>query len=246
MKRFKKIVLGMLMIALLAGASFAYQAGTAAADETDNKFVTVSAASMSSGFSQVQYKKFMSYLTHEYAPELQTAWEKAIDERQSVEPVLQIIDGTIDTNAITITKKTTGVEKDFDLEKLTPVSEKELQEIMKNAKLPEGADVKAYKGNNADGEVVSVTIATKDANNAEADTVKTGCFQINGSSNYVMNFDDGIAMDAGLTLQNELDQAITNNDSKAIKSTLEKMLDNYKQTTEELKTTLSKVEAIQK
>jgi len=245
-KRAKKIIVGMMMMSMLVGGALVYQAGTAAAaSNTENETVTISSTCSMPSFSQIQYKKFMSYLTKEYAPQLQTEWEKAIDERQSIQPVLQIKEGTINGTGIKIDEKTAEDIENLNL-KLIPVSDEELQKILANADMPEGAKVTAYKAEGTDGEVVSVTVEMNDT-----DTAKAGSVQVKGDNglnnvSIVMNSVGDEVFFAEQKLQNELDQAITDNDSEAIKTVLKKMLNNYKQTTEDMKTALSKVEVTQK
>lgn len=245
-KKAKKVMMGMLMMSMLVSGALAYQTGIAvAASEPENKSVTISSTGSMPGFSQVQYKKFMSYLTQEYAPQLQTEWEKAIYERQRVQPVLQIKEATTDVDGIKADVKTSGGTEDLNL-KFTPVSDEELKKILANTDLPEGAKVTAYKAEGTDGKVVSVTIETNDTDKAKAGNVQvTGCNGLNNVSIF-MDSNGEEVISAEQKLQNELDQAITDNDSKAIKTVLGEMLNNYKQTTEDLKTALSKVEATQK
>ncbi len=216
-KHVKKVVLGMLMVSALLGGMLSGQVMPAsAADEPDNPTIVVS-SSTSTMLSDVQYKKYMSYLTQEYAPELTTEWGKAIEDRQSIQPVVKV-DGTV------------------KFEGSGDVLPEDLKVELDDAELTEGTKVGTCTVSDIadDGSapcIVTITSSTGNSDEISSDSI-TVCIASSAT-------DDP-------AIQDELDQAITSNDDQAVKSALTKMLDNYKQVTEDLKNALSKVEATTK
>lgn len=237
-KQVKKLMSGMLVFSMLVSGVAAFQSSpAAAATESEKPQATFvgTCTTVSSFMSNIQYKKFMSYLTSEYAPEMKAEWEKAIDERQNVKPVIDIKAGS--ENAAAINSPLPGGLK------FTPASPEELNKALENTKLPEGAKVEAYKIETPDGDgkqLSMVTVTTKNESvNDESEKAKLDDKEISIS---ITEAPGGENYAAQLQLEEELDKAITNNDGQAIKTVLGKMLTNYKKVTEELKNTVSNVE----
>ena len=255
MKRFKKVVLGMLMMSLLVSGMITSQAipATAAIESEKQSGVVSICSSVSSPLSEIQYKKFMSYLTEEFAPEMKSEWEKALEERQSVQPVCEITvtEGTITlSDGINIDGQTTIGAGDLEI---TPVSAEDLKEMLDKADLPEGATVEAFTVNSSSTDQKSLSIIAVGKSDTKVVKSEPGT---DNEASQKENVTVSISTAGGpgsdenfknqLNLQDELDQAITSNDSKAINTVLGKMLTNYKQITEDIKSNLAKVETTDK
>jgi hypothetical protein len=225
-KRVKKMMLGMLMMSMLVSGMITSHSSPAAAESQPEKqsVVVSTCSSVSSPLSEVQYKKFMSYLTQEYAPEMKTEWEKALEERHNVQPVIMAGTVTLSESINKIDGKTT----------------EDIKILLDKAGIPEGAKVEAYKANifNTEPKEITLTVLKTDTgSDKNADQEKDNMVSIRfkgpvEDENFITQ----------LKLQIELDQAITSNDSKAINTVLGKMLTNYKQITEDMKSNLSNVE----
>jgi len=221
-KALKKMAVGMLVISMLVSGALTTNISTAlAADEPEKQSVVVSGCITTSPFmSEIQYQKFMSYLTQEYAPEIKADWDKAFVERKSIQPELslQIKQGTITSNQdIEITYSSTVADGDL---KLVPGSSEDIKQMLDNTATPTTSKIQTF----------AVNGTGNDQN--ESEVISIG---VTGTP----ETDENLV--AQLNLQNELDQAITSNDSKAINTVLGKMLTNYTQITEEIKNNLSKV-----
>lgn len=196
-KTVKKMMLGMLVLSILVNCALISNPSTAdAADTAELQTVVVTGVMSSPALSEIQYQKFMSYLTQEYAPEMKAAWQQACVDRQSIQSDIdvQFQPGTTFTSSTAAVNDSITKAKSFTVNSTV------------NDKKESG--------------VISISIAESPENNVEF---------INQ-----------------LNLQNELDQAIINNDSKAINNILGKMLTDYKQITEDMKNNLSKVEITDK
>lgn len=244
-KKVKKVMLGMLMMSMLVSGMVMSQTNPAAAasDDEITSVVVSSCNRFSAPLSEIQYQKFMSYLTQEYAPELKTEWEKAFAERQSIEPDIQIEGVVVSGEGITATNAAGEIN-------FTPVSAEDLEKMKAN--LPEGTVIEAWEGRSSvDSEAVTIVKVAKNgtvnANTAveqkAAQTEDSVCVTITGTAEGTSENEKYTTL---LNLQDELDQALTNNDSALINNVLGKMLANYKEMTEDIKTGLSNVVVTEK
>ncbi|MEN6327531.1 MAG: hypothetical protein ABFD18_15165 [Syntrophomonas sp.] len=229
-KRFKKILVGMLVMSMLAGGVFSAQADTrdAETETAKSKAVVAQCLMTSPPISDIQYQKFIAYLTHEYAPELQAEWEKAFADRAGIKlPVPSDLPanvnitsinkmGNIKFGTVTVTAKSP--------DKTEPNAEVESPEIFMSIAQNPGGKL------DPETDVINATEVTTELKPG-ADCITVTLPQENGG-----NFPEQ------LKLQDELDEAITSNDGKAINTVLGKMLTNYNAVSEDMKSALSKVE----
>ncbi|MEN6347964.1 MAG: hypothetical protein ABFD08_01005 [Syntrophomonas sp.] len=225
-KRFKKLLVGMLMMSMLMGGVFSAQADTnnTEAETGKSKAVVAECITASPPISDIQYQKFIAYLTREYAPELQAEWEKAFAGRSGIklaaESDLPANVKITSINKMGNIKFGTVTVTDNNPDKAGQKAEVESHEIyMSFAQNPQGKV-------DPESDVLTVSEATPGM-----DCVTITFPQENGE-----HFTEQ------LKLQDELDKAITNDDGNAINAVLEKMLTNYKAVSEDMKSSLSKVE----
>lgn len=229
-------------MAMLVTAMLTPQVSPAvAAGESDKPSVMVTRAiSVSPAISDIQYQKFISYLSQEYAPELKAEWVKAFAERKSIQTELSSKlehDMAFAASDIKVGDwyKVEGDSKGLSVEmKAVEASS------VSNSLDPNNAKNTAIVLNKAEYESKSATAAIKALpaaiiSGTEANPNEEICVSI---CTVAAQVDEDFSTQ--LKLQDELDQAITSNNGQTIQAALGKMLSNYKQVTEDMKNSLSK------
>ncbi|MDD3268421.1 MAG: hypothetical protein PHX14_03800 [Syntrophomonadaceae bacterium] len=225
-KKFKKVLVGMLVMSMLVGGVFSAQADTrdAEAETGKSKAVVAQGIMTSPPMSDIQYQKFIAYLTQEYAPELKAEWEKAFADRAGITlPVPSDLPANV---------KITGINKMGNIKFGTvTVTAKNSDKTGPNAEVEASEIYMSFAQNPGDKldpgtDVISATEVKPGAN----------CVTITFPQENDEHFTEQ------MKLQDELDKAITSNDGNAIKKVLGKMLTNYKENSEDMKSALSKVE----
>ncbi len=243
-KRFKKMLVGILMMSMLVSGVLSAQADTkdAEADTGKSKAVVAQCIMASPPMSDIQYQKFIAYLTQEYAPELKVEWEKAFADRASIKlpvpsdlPSNVTITGTskmgnLKSGTVTVTNK--------NPDKTGQDAEVESSEIYISIAQNPGGKL------NPETDVISATEAKPELDcitlTLPEDADKT--MELGSVISISLPQSDDKTFTEQLKLQDELDKAITSNDGKAINAVLGKMLTNYNAVSEDIKSSLSKVE----
>jgi len=235
MKRKSKTMVRMLVMAIAVSALLTLPGSPVlAANEVQQQSVVVSRAIQAApALSEIQYQKFISYLSQEYAPEIKPEWEKVCAERAKIQSEFsaklksnQTVAG-VNVNAGWC-KVAAG---DF---KITPVAL--TGQIATDGEFTVSTQVVDSKANGAEPAIailkaVPAELVTDSKNSSKEEAMVSIC---------MATVPEDEAMIAQFNLQNELDQAIISNQSQAIREVLTKVINNYKQDTEDMKNTLSK------